>query len=766
MYAENGAYEGEDSGPYWHDQIETAIKIFDKWEKRGLKVVKRYRDERDAIEMPRMKFNILWSNIQVLFPALYGRQAKPEVSRRYMDQDPVGRLASTMLERVMEYETMQFGDFDAAMSGAVQDRLLPGRGTAWIRYEPVIVNDRPEVEGEMEQDEAQVYNTIEDPTERIDAAHSPIDYVYWSDFLHSPARTWDEVWWVARAVYMTKEEGVERFGDVFNNVSLTSSNTDMDGKNPLTAKMTYDKKAMVYEIWNKRTAKVCWIAKGYPQALDERDDPLELDEFFPCPKPLMATTTTGTMIPVPDYCEYEDQAQELDNLTQRIYLLTKACKAVGVFNAEFKELARMFSEGVDNKLFPVTGWAAMSEKGGLKGAIDMMDTSQIIVTLRELYAAREQVKQSIYEIMGISDILRGSSKAQETLGAQQLKANFGNLRLKSSQGDVARFATDIFKLKAQVICKFYPPELIVQMSGVMNTPDGQDPQRLQAALEMLSNSTIRDFHIAVEADSLAQIDEQAEKQGAQEAIQAIGLFLREAIPMITQAPETLPMASEMLLFLVRRFRAGRGLESAVERAMKALQDKADAATQQQPGPPPEMLQMQAEQQAEQMRMQAQAQSEQMKMQAQAQIEQGKAQLEMQMHQAKVEAEMQLAQMKADFETIKQNNELQIKAREMAGREEYERWKAELDAATKIMVARIGSNPGVDLPVVEAAAAQITNELGGTIVQAMDKITALHDNMANLHGESMQNIGEAMQRLNAPKKVIRGADGLVIGVETA
>ena len=766
MYAENGAYEGEDSGPYWHDQIETAIKIFDKWEKRGLKVVKRYRDERDAIEMPRMKFNILWSNIQVLFPALYGRQAKPEVSRRYMDQDPVGRLASTMLERVMEYETMQFGDFDAAMSGAVQDRLLPGRGTAWIRYEPVIVNDRPEVEGEMEQDEAQVYNTIEDPTERIDAAHSPIDYVYWSDFLHSPARTWDEVWWVARAVYMTKEEGVERFGDVFNNVSLTSSNTDMDGKNPLTAKMTYDKKAMVYEIWNKRTAKVCWIAKGYPQALDERDDPLELDEFFPCPKPLMATTTTGTMIPVPDYCEYEDQAQELDNLTQRIYLLTKACKAVGVFNAEFKELARMFSEGVDNKLFPVTGWAAMSEKGGLKGAIDMMDTSQIIVTLRELYAAREQVKQSIYEIMGISDILRGSSKAQETLGAQQLKANFGNLRLKSSQGDVARFATDIFKLKAQVICKFYPPELIVQMSGVMNTPDGQDPQRLQAALEMLSNSTIRDFHIAVEADSLAQIDEQAEKQGAQEAIQAIGLFLREAIPMITQAPETLPMASEMLLFLVRRFRAGRGLESAVERAMKALQDKADAATQQQPGPPPEMLQMQAEQQAEQMRMQAQAQCEQMKMQAQAQIEQGKAQLEMQMHQAKVEAEMQLAQMKADFETIKQNNELQIKAREMAGREEYERWKAELDAATKIMVARIGSNPGVDLPVVEAAAAQITNELGGTIVQAMDKITALHDNMANLHGESMQNIGEAMQRLTAPKKVIRGADGLVIGVETA
>ena len=239
------------------------------------------------------------------------------------------------------------------------------------------------------------------------------------------------------------------------------------------------------------------------------------------------------------------------------------------------------------------------------------------------------------------------------------------------------------------------------MSGVMNTQDGQDPQMLQAALQMLSNSTIRDFHIAVEADSLAQIDEQAEKQGAQEAIGAIGAFLREAIPMVTQAPDTLPMVSEMLLFLVRRFRAGRGLESAVEKAMKALQDKADAAKQRPPSPPPEMLQMQADQQAEQMRMQAQAQTEQMKMQAQAQteqmkmqaqaqIEQGKAQLEMQMQQAKTQAEMQLAQMKAEFEVAKQNNELQIKAREMSGREEYERFKAELESKTQIIVAEIAA----------------------------------------------------------------------------
>jgi hypothetical protein len=762
-YADQEAYE-DDQGPYWHDQLEQAQKVFDKWEKRGKKVVRRYRDERDAIEMPRMKFNILWSNISVLFPALYGRMAKPEVSRRYMDSDPVGRLASTMLERVVEYEVTQFGDFDSAMRGVVEDRLLPGRGTAWVRYEPIILGQSPD-EMIPEQEGTEITNTEE--IEHVDSAHSPVDYVYWTDFLHSPARTWDEVWWVSRWVYMTKEEGVERFGDVFKNVPLTDQNEDIDAKNPMTAKATYGKKAKVAEIWNKRTKKVCWVAKGYPQALDERDDPLELEEFFPCPKPLLATTTNGSLIPVPDYCEYEDQAQELDNLTQRIYLLVKACKAVGVFNAEFKELGRLFTEGVDNKLFPVTAWAAMSEKGGLKGAIDMLDTSAIIKTLQQLYQSREVVKQNIYEICGISDILRGATNATETLGAQQLKANFGSLRLKATQGDVARFATDLFRIKAQIVCKFYPPELIVEMSGIMNTPEGQDPQMLQAAVQMLSNSTIRDFHIQVEADTLAQIDEQADKQNATEAVQAIGAFLQSSLPMVSQAPEMLPMMSEMLLFLVRRYRAGRGLETAIEQAMKALQAKAQQAMAQ-PPQNPEMMKLQAEQQAEQMRMQAHAQTEQMKMQAEAQLAQTKAQLEMQMQEAQAQADLQLEQMKEQFAIQLANNELQVKAREMQGREEYERWKAELDAATKVLVARIGANPGVDIPMLEAeqaAAEKITQELGAGVQNAVMQMAQIADNMANLHGQTMQGIGEAVKKLGAPKKVVRGADGLVIGVET-
>ena len=47
-----------------------------------------------------------------------------------------------------------------------------------------------------------------------------------------------------------------------------------------------------------------------------------------------------------------------------------------------------------------------------------------------LYQQREQIKAVIYELTGLSDIARGASKASETLGAQQLKSQWGSIRLK------------------------------------------------------------------------------------------------------------------------------------------------------------------------------------------------------------------------------------------------------------------------------------------------------------------------------------------------
>jgi hypothetical protein len=205
--------------------------------------------------------------------------------------------------------------------------------------------------------------------------------------------------------------------------------------------------------------------------------------------------------------------------------------------------------------------------------------------------------------------------------------------------------------------------------------------------------------------------------------------------------------------------------------MQELQMKQQQAAQQPPPPNPEVMKMQAEQQFEQMKMQAQAQTEQMKMQATAQADQMRVQADGQIAQAKAQAEMQIAQMKmqadAALEAQKQQHLAQMKQAELDHAERLERWKVELEQATKITVARIGANPGVDIPLLEAqeaASQKVTRELGDNLAMAMGKMNEMHNNMADMIGQTMNRIDGAVGVMAAPKRIIRGADGKAIGVE--
>jgi leucyl aminopeptidase len=150
----------------------------------------------------------------------------------------------------------------------------------------------------------------------------------------------------------------------------------------------------------------------------------------------------------------------------------------------------------------------------------------------------------------------------------------------------------------------------------------------------------------------------------------------------------------------------------------------------------------------------------MKVQADVQSQQARAQADMQIEQMKM-------QMEAQLETQRQQHDAQLKMQELAAKEQYERWKTELDAATKIMVARIGANPGMDIPMIEAqqaAADTITKELGDNVRMAMDQMTNAQNNMANMHSESMQRLHDVIRAASAPKRIVRGPDGRAVGVE--
>lgn len=458
----------------WNDEYQMACKArgMKQWETRAKAIVKRYRDERAdvAADDPEItqgsKFNILWSNIQTLMPALFAKTPKPVVERRYLDKDDVGRTASVILERCLSYELDDLS-YQAALKKAVLDRLLAGRGVVWIRYEPKFTpmpgktQDIPEPTAQEATTDAPEYEVADESV--------IVDYIDWRDFTTSLARTWEEVWWVDKRVYMTRKELIARFGrEIGSKVPLDWTPAEQGDKAPEEGDESA-KRATVHETWDKRDRRVYWWAKEYKDGLlDERDDPLQLESFWPVPKPLYATLTNDTLVPIPDFIEYQDQAAELDDLTARISNLTKAIKVAGVYDASQVELKRMFEEGFENELVPCDNMAEFSQKAGANGMghIWLLPIKDMAATLLTLYDARERVKQSLYEITGISDIVRGQASAgAKTATEQRIKGQFASMRLNDMQADVARFARDTLRIMGEMVAEHFDPMTMFEISG-------------------------------------------------------------------------------------------------------------------------------------------------------------------------------------------------------------------------------------------------------------------------------------------------------------
>src|SRR6202795_4040229 len=136
----NGGPESVKHAKFWTDQLEkmNKEKRFLQYLKRGHKIEARYRDERHKTdEECRRRYNSLWSNVKILKPAIYGRTPIPVAERKFGDKDPIARGAAQILERALRNE-IEICGFNEALTQAVRDYLLPGRGTVWVRYEPQI----------------------------------------------------------------------------------------------------------------------------------------------------------------------------------------------------------------------------------------------------------------------------------------------------------------------------------------------------------------------------------------------------------------------------------------------------------------------------------------------------------------------------------------------------------------------------------------------------------------------------------------------------
>ena len=678
----------------WLSRIESYDRSFSGWKRRAKEIIDIFRLHSSGASTSSARksgsYNILWANTKILLPALFSKTPQVVAERRNRDDDRIGRLASMVLERSANTEIETNGMSDA-MEAVVLDVLLCGRGVSWILFdfdplppepvvpappppmpEPVIGPDGVPMPAEPPPDLPPAWMTQDgepvDPAEVVEIDGAPmiqrdgvtnerttIDYVNWADFAHSPARSWHEVekdGWVARRIAMSRKEGMQRFGEGFGKVQLTLSSRLDHGDSPEHARESPSlsgeepRFAEVWEIWDASTRRRIHVAKGIDDPLEVEDDPYGLEGFFPCPRPTFATLSNEDLVPISDFEQYQPLAEELEILTRRRMSLARVMKLCGIYDDSVEGVGQMM-EGKDGTLIPVKGMSGVDGRGGIDNVIQWAPVEAAHKVLDGLNMASDRVQQSIYEISGVSDIMKGNVDPREKASQSRIKSQYASQRLDQQRRSIERHARDVSRIMVEVMAELYSAETLREQSGFDLFPEvqqiGQDPQAGPQAVEqtweqviqLIRDERTRGFRIDIETDSTIALSAEIEGEKRNQATAAMGGFMANILPAINLAPELLPAIGQLMLFTLRGHRAGRQVEAAFEKSVEMLfqrlmaQQQA-AQQQEEQGPPPDPV----------------AEAQAAKIQQQAEIEGQKGQLALQQAQMEAEAAAQQQQIEA------------------------------------------------------------------------------------------------------------------------
>jgi hypothetical protein len=604
----------------WQTEFAAAEKAFKDFLKKGQKTVQKYRNDKDRKEDDdTFKLNLFASNIDTLQDIMFGQLPEVKFSRTNLDfNDDVARVALMMFERMLNADIGTPNDqYSEALKNALEDRLLPGLGLGRVRYDF----------DESEQPVAPVFSPTGEELQPartetiITNERAPIEYVHWRDVRWSPARTWAEVTWIAFRTRMTREQLVARFGEkVGNKIQLnesqygTQDSDDEETKEADDEKQDAHQRAAVWEIWDKETREVDWYNADYDKLLDTQDDPLELTGFFPCPEPMVAHATTTAYMPIPDYVYAQDLYNGIDVLEERINKITEAIKVIGVYDQSAEGIKRMFEEAVENELIPVDNWAMFAEKGGIAGQIDWLPVLEVASTLEKLMERRNDLQALLMQITGMADIMQGGRQAGGNISATEraLEARFGSIRIQSLQDAFAKFATDLIRLRAEVVSKHFQPESIILQSNATYLSDN-DKQLIQPAIALMKDTSDLVWRIQVKPESVAMVDYAQLKQERTEYINGVAVFMQSAAPLVEQDPNAVPVLLELLKWGMAGFKGSNEVEGILDQAIAQMQNPPPQQGNQPPSPEQiKAEQERAKQQFELQKMDKTVQLEQLK----------------------------------------------------------------------------------------------------------------------------------------------------------
>lgn len=775
---------------YWLDEIKASRKRHENYRKVGKEVFEIYEaDKEQDRETP---FNILYSNTETLRPALFSAQPRPVVERRFKDDDALGKFAAQAGKRALEFhlDTNREGyeTVTEAMGACVLDAILPGRGMVQVKYDADF-RTFPSEQHPPEEDTTKSASKNEEPVEYAEKEQVCVESVVWDRVHIGPAKKWHKVPWIAYEFFLTKEEVKTLAGEAVANklayLAAEESADDQDGRRKAKEDgrdVGGRKTARVYQIWDKTGGKkILYVSDSYKEGLlkDPEDDPLKLTGFFNTPRPLMFVEKSCSLIPTAPYAMYKKQARELNRITKRIEKLVEAIKARGLYDGALGENLKAIMSQDDNALVVADVASSMATEKGFQNAIWMLPIDIMVAVLQQLYQARESCKQTIYEITGISDIIRGATQASETATAQTIKNQWGTLRLKRMQEEVARYVRDLLRMVLEISADKFSEETWAEMTGLpfltstqqqqlqaqaqamaQMQPPGAPPDPQMAAiqqelskpvwakvLKILKDDVMRTYRIDIETNSTVQPEAAEDQKAIMEMMGAIGQVMQSLAPLVTSGALDFNAAKALLLFIARRFRFGSEIEDYIQ-AMQAPKPQDDGG-------------------AEQMK-QAQKQMEMDKQLAVKEIDYKKKEADMELKAQAMQKEMELKQREMDIEY--REMQLQMKEQHFGMQQEVERGLFDIQKQSAVesignqsKMAQLENKKYKTENVVNAKADTALGQGVGAMKGLVEQLTQMVAKQAQDNQRMLQEITSTMSKPRV-KKAVRGKDGRIEAVE--
>jgi hypothetical protein len=558
-------------GQKWLERIRDAEKREEAWRKQAARAEAIYLNRTDN-GAHKFFFNILHSNVETIVPAIYSATPRPDIRRRFGDKDPVASTAATMLERAILVQ-IDDGVLDPEIESIARDSYTAGRGLPRIR----LVEEDAET-GEIEDEtrdeakEAALYDSeggeeaaaddgeddpIPEAGDMLGMGAAPTmqrvtyESVPWNDFRFGSAKRWEHVPWVAFRHTITADEikSWSKSPDVQNQIKSVS-------KGALDDEAKEGTDCEVWEVWCKASKTVKFIRQSDAVIFKEVDDPLGLTGFFPCPRPLQPIERNGDLTPVAPFNLYADLAEELDQTTRRIQKLIEGVKVCG--GAAAGELLKGIQDIAalgDNEIAEIRGVEAFAQQGGLEKGITWWPIEKSIEAIGQLAAHRDQIKATIYEVTGISDIVRGASNAQETATAQQIKSQWGSLRIQRMQRLIERCVRELFVMTAELIATRFTPETIQAITLLPYTPE----------VDAIFKSRVSRFYrIDVETDSTIKADMSKSKAEMTQFLAGTAQYIQAIGPAVQQGMIPPKPAIDIYASFARTFRLGKNVEDALQ----------------------------------------------------------------------------------------------------------------------------------------------------------------------------------------------------------